>query len=230
MIERKIRNKIYQILKVFEIDNIKVEVEFDDYRKEVIYVPNEEKKAIFYLSSRDYNDIESSIYELTARLRLGVVYNPLLTTLIFENATNENEEYAIGRFYYIVSPLLDAWSYGEILKYAPEKATELFKEFVEEYQMLELKRMMGEKTIPDVDLVRINLSGHLIARLLGFPSEVVFTGDESENDIFRDYLHKLEILSESEPDINLMIELAKEYLPGFDVVVKDNVISIKESI
>ncbi len=216
------------LFEIFEIPNtIKVEILIDSDKEIVIYSP-EENLAIFYFSID--SDTELSTLELISRLKLGVSYHPLFATLFFEKATTENEEYAIGKFYYLVSPLLDAWAYREMLKYLPlEKVREIFNVFVENYQMLELKRMMGEK-IPDMDLIRINLSGHLIARLLGFSSEVVFTGGEDLD--FQEYVAKLENLSQGEPDINLLIELAKEYLPEpeFDITIKDNVISIKENI
>ncbi len=228
MEKRDIKSMILDLFNVFEISKeLEVSVVTDAYKEEVIYSPKN-NHVYFYLMSEDITD--TALNELVARLKVGIEYHPLLTTLYFEKPNTEREKFAIEQFYYLVVPLIDVWAWKEMLKYLPmERVEKRFDEIRNKAEILELYRMMGF-SVGNLDRFRMSISGHLISKiLLGYDSNLkIVSKNRSAIEEWNEYISELENLSYETPNINLLINFAQKYLPDLEITVKSDVISIKE--
>lgn len=157
----------------------------------------------------NYNDssvVEDSV--IIALLKLGLEYNPLLSTLHFDKSANPT---IVQSFYIHTNPLRVAWCWSLLVKYLSKE--ELTKEILElnnYYEELKpIARSDEEKTII--------LELWLVLTIFG--------GGEEEfkfKDHFKISTEEYTAMAKREPDVNLYLEVFKRE-SGIDVTIENGI-------
>ncbi len=187
-------------------------LELEKGKSETVYIPPVMKVGYRYVDE---------LFEAFAFLRLGIDYDPLLATMVFQENPTEREKEYISMFHTLVSPLRRAWAWKVAQNYVDREFLE--KEFMSTYEESQLF-LMYQPDVPESLKRDLTIGMYLIGKAIGIEGrlELDFRGlEEKDVRIWKKYIDTMEEFVLKEPDVNLLLLLPEITYAPYRVEIKE---------
>jgi len=197
-----------EVLDLLKID-CSVEVVIDEkLEADVIYEPEENKAQIYASGFTDF-------VEAAGRLKLGIVYHPLLATPVFSSGMDFELKKIAAKITKYWKPLLAGWGWKQVRETLSEPMLEELKRDLRlELDTMAIRRMMEGKKYRLFSFIR-KQAGYMV--LGGVFAVRIRAGSEETRKLYEAYLTRLFELVEHEPSLAAMEEVARIFFPRLKI-------------
>lgn len=189
-----------------------IEIEIKKGKESEVFFHPIEKYAIISVFNED------EIAEYFAELKLGLEYDPILTTIFLSKNASEEEKSLASKFIYTTYPVKTFWTWRIMKKYlSDEEFKDQIEKNIELIQMAQLQKMIVGKELLNLHVV---MGTYLIVKNFADTKIQIKIEGENKEELER-YKSIIEEYSQKTPSIHTLIELSKKLGFEGDIQIED---------